>query len=299
MTLRKFLPVLLLAASTLASSAQDREIAGVSYSYAPLKNDGTRASIQQVEARIRFPVSSGKKSHLMGSVTYRRAAFNDFGSFTELPLQGISTQLAWQHQINGNRQILLFAQTGVFSDLADISGKDVRSSAGFRYRVRQSPSVKYGFGLAYARQFFGNQIIPFIDFDWQPGNRLHVYGQFPVKPRVEYSLADNWVLGTGLLGEASSYRLSAKNDQNQFVQNTQWGLNVYAERTIHKSLILHVGTGSYLKRSFRKYNDTDHSPWTVITVPLGTKPDPVMKADSRSWFFELGVSYTLFARPVI
>ncbi|KAA8482445.1 hypothetical protein F1649_12100 [Arcticibacter tournemirensis] len=52
--------------------------------------------------------------------------------------------------------------------------------------IRQALFI--GFGLAYSRQFFGNQIIPFIDFDWRPDRWWHVYGQFPVKPRIEYSL---------------------------------------------------------------------------------------------------------------
>lgn len=296
MRIRRLLSILLFGVATLASRAQDREVAGVSLSYAPLKYNDTLASVQQLEARFRFPLFAGIKSQLIGTVSYRRTTFNDFDSFTDRSLQGISSQLAWLRRTGARTEMLLFAQAGLFSDFADISAKDLRLSAGFRYRVRQSPSVKYGFGLAYSRQFFGNQIIPFIDFDWRPDNRWHVYGQFPVKPRIEYSLTNNWTLGTGLLGEASSYRLSAKDHQNQFVKNAQWGLNMYTEKAVYKSLTLHVGTGCYLKRTFRKYNDSDHSPWTVITVPLGTKPDPVMKADSRSWFVEFAVSYNLLTR---
>lgn len=211
-----FIILLLLACR---STAQDKDLATINYSISKVKYNDTSANTRQFDAKFKLPVYQKSKSMFACIIGYKNVSLNNFHNSYTSPLHGFTIQAAWLYKSTDKKSLTLFIQAGLFSDIKDLSGKDFRYSAGFRYRYKHSDRLTTGWGLAYSRQFFGNQIIPFIDVDYRPNDKWTISGQAPVKPKIIYHFNTKISAGIEVNGEAASYRLSATEKNNQFIQN--------------------------------------------------------------------------------
>ncbi len=162
--------------------AQEKELANINYAVSGLKYNDTIAHSRQLDIKLRMPLYQKHKSTIGATLGYKNVNLNHFPDSYTPALHGILFQGAWMYKITPRRSLTLFAQAGLFSDTKDISESDFRYSAGFRYRLKHSDKLSTGWGLAYSRQFFGNQVVPFIDVDYRPNEKWSITGQFPVKP---------------------------------------------------------------------------------------------------------------------
>lgn len=286
-----FIILLLLACR---STAQDKDLATINYSISKVKYNDTSANARQFDAKFKLPVYQKNKSTFACIIGYKNVSLNNFHNSYTSPLHGFTIQAAWLYKSTDKKYLTLFIQAGLFSDIKDLSGKDFRYSAGFRYRYKHSDRLTTGWGLAYSRQFFGNQIIPFIDVDYRPNDKWTISGQAPVKPKIIYRFNTKISAGIEVNGEASSYRLSATEKNNQFIQINQWTGLAKIEYQFAKSWQFNLGIGKNFKQSFKLYNDASTTPWTIITIPLGNKPEPVHKVDSKGLNVQFGVSFNPF-----
>lgn len=285
------LPFLLVVNLTLA---QERDVATVNYAVSGLHYNGTPASARQLDVKFRMPLYQKNQSAAGATVGYKNVSLHHFPSDYTASLHGVIFQGVWMYKVSARRSFTLFAQAGLYSDMKDISSKDFRYSAGFRYRLKHSDKLSTGWGLAYARQFFGNQVVPFIDVDYRPNDKWSISGQFPVKPKILYHVSKKLSAGLELNGEAASYRLSSRENNNQFIQINQWTGLARLEYQIARSWKLHLGIGRNFKQSYKLYHDASTTPWTIITIPVGSKPDPVQKIESKGLNMQLGISFNPF-----
>jgi len=284
--------ILLLLASRL--TAQDRDWATINYSISTVKYNDTSTNARQFDAKFKLPVYQKNKSTFAATIGYKNISLNNFSDNYTSSLHGFTMQAVWLYKFTGKKSLTFFTQAGLFSDMKDVSGKDFRYSAGFRYRYKHSDRLTTGWGLAYSRQFFGNQIIPFIDVDYRPNNKWSISGQVPVKPKILYHFNTKISAGIEVNGEAASYRLSATEKNNRFIQINQWTGLAKIEYQLAKSWQLNLGFGKHFKQSYKLYNDASTTSWTIITIPLGNKPEPVKKIDSKGLNIQLGVSFSPF-----
>lgn len=278
---------------TLSLPESDMDLLHIKYKISPLNTQGINSMINIFDVDIKYPILIKNNYKLFGRASYETLWTKDDTLFGGSTLHGISSQLALTKNIRKKTSLLLFGNTGVYSDFKDINGKDLRFSLGVRIKKRVKENFSYAYGLSYSRQFFGNQIVPFIEIDWQPNERVRVFGPFPVRPKIEVKVTPMLILGAGIQGDASSYRLSKKYNDSRFVQINQWGINLYGRKKIEKSLSLYAAVGYSLRRSFKEYNDTDNIPWTIITIPLGDRTNPISKINNNNYTFEIGLSYGL------
>lgn len=276
------------------STAQDRDLATINYSISTVKYNDTSANARQFDAKFKLPVHQKNKSTFAATIGYKNISLNNFPDNYTSSLHGFTMQAVWLYKFTGKKSLTFFTQAGLFSDMKDVSGKDFRYSAGFRYRYKHSDRLTTGWGLAYSRQFFGNQIIPFIDVDYRPNNKWSISGQVPVKPKILYHFNSKISAGIEVNGEAASYRLSSTEKNNQFIQINQWTGLAKIEYQLAKSWQLNLGIGRNFKQSYKIYNDASTTPWTIITIPLGNKPEPVQKIDSKGLNIQFGVSFNPF-----
>lgn len=286
-----FLPLLLLACRSIA---QDRDPATINYSISKLKYNDTSANARQLDVKLKLPLYQKKNNIFVATIGYKNVSLNNFpGSYTQ-NLHGITLHTAWLHKFNNKKSLTLFAQAGLFTDMKDVDGKDFRYSAGFRYRYRHSDKLTTGWGIAYSRQFFGNQVVPFIDVDYRPNDKWSITGQIPIKPKVLYHFNKKISAGIEINGEAASYRLSAAEKNNQFMQINQWTGLAKLEYQFAEAWQLNLGIGRNFKQSYKLYNDASTTPWTLITIPIGDRPEPIQKIDSKGLNIQGGISFNPF-----
>lgn len=277
-------------------SAQDGDLLNVNYAISTLKYKDTVANANLFDIKLKLPVFSKKPYTVAGILGYKNLSLHNFPADYSDKLHGFTFQGVCIYKLSAVKSLTVFAQTGLFSDLQDVSGKDFRYSAGFRYRVKHSGKLSTGWGLAYSRQFFGNQIIPFIDVDYKPNDKWSITGQFPIKPKVLYHFTDNWSAGIELLADASSYRLSETAKDNQFIQINQWTGLTKLEYRFTKNWQLNVGVGKNFKQSYKLYSDAAITPWTIITFPLGEKAEPISKTDNKGLNIQISILFNPFRK---
>lgn len=288
------LTAIILTLSANVCFSQEKELISISYGASQVKFNDTTAKSKQIEAKFGLPLFRQKGNTIAGALVYKNFNLQDFPSSFGHTFHGINLQFIWLKKIGDNKTLTFFIQTGLFSDMKDISGKDIRSGAGFRYRVKHSGKLSTGWGLAYSRQFFGNQVIPFIDVDFRPNEKLSITGQFPVRPRIMYHFNARTAIGLELLGDAASYRLNEKEYQHQYIQQNQWSAMARFEYGFSRSWQFIIGLGSNLKQVYKLYNDASTTPWTIITIPIGKKDEPLRKIESRGLNMQVGLSFKPF-----
>lgn len=286
--------VWVLVCCTIPGMAQDKEAASITYGVSRMHYNDTTAAVRQLEVKARLPLLHHGGNTLAVGINYKLLSPDDFPAGFGNELQGISVQLAWIMRLDERKSITVFTQAGLFSDMHDISAKDLRYGLGIRYRVRHSDKLATGWGIGYARQFFGNQLVPFIDLQYTPNQHWSISGQFPIKPKVLYHFNERLAAGLELSGDGSSYRLSHSKTDDQFVQVNQWAALARLEYRFAPSWLLTLGLGSNLRQSYRLFNDASNIPWTIITIPLGERDEPVQEIKSRGLQFQAGVAFSPF-----
>lgn len=268
----------------------DPDFIHLKYQISPLSNQGLKGTIKTIDFSLKYPIANKSKYRILGRSGYEALWTKKEIFFNVGLLQSISSQLVFIGDI-GKSTVTAFAGTGIYSDFKDVTGKDFRFSSGVRFKRKVSDRFGFSYGLSYNRQFFGNQVIPFVEIDYWISDRIRIFGPFPVRPKIEMSVAPTMVIGAGIQGDGSSYRLSSGYDQNQVVQINQWGINLYVRKKMYNAISLYASAGRFLRRSLKLYNDSDQVPWTIITIPLGSKAVPVERINNSSNTLEVGLSY--------
>jgi hypothetical protein len=277
----------------LPVAAQDKDLINAGYSYTGMKRSDTVSNAVQVDVKVRMPLLNGNKQSILLTWGYKNLTLNGIPALEANNLHGFICQGVWLRKYDGNKSITLVAQVGLFSDMRDVSGNDFRYSGAIRYRIKHSAKLNTGWGLGYARQYFGNQVIPFIDVDYKPNTHWSITGQLPIKPKILYHISDKLRAGLEIAGEATSYRLSAA-DNNRFIQINQWSCMTRLEYQLFPNWQLNLGMGKNIRHSYKMFEDALTNPWTVITFPLGERAEPIQQIDTKNLCMQLSISFDPF-----
>ena len=244
-------------------SADSLYAQGISYTF-----DGGDHSAQTVNINTRFPLSN----HMLGNVMYRHLSLEDH------TLQLVAMQLFYKIDFSENKSLVFIGTGGYFNN-------GWRYGAGFRYQYKHSEKVKTGIGMMYNKQFFGNQLIPFLDVNYAPSEKWTISGLFPVRPKVMYHFNDAVSAGLEINGEASSYRMATT-----FLRNNQWTGMCRFEWGFCRYLLLNAGLGWNFINRYQFYDNNAKKGWTIITIPLRDKAHPVEERESKGISASLGIS---------
>lgn len=254
----RYLLILFALVSGSTLSAQ-----GITYTY-----DSGDYSAQTIHVNARFPLFS----HTFGNVIYRHLTLEDH------TLQSAVMQLFYKFEYSDKKSLVLIGSGSWFN-------QGWRYGAGFRYQYKHSAKVKTGIGLMYNKQFFGNQLIPFLDINYEPSEKWTISGLFPIRPKVMYHCNKAVSVGMELNGEASSYSMSTT-----FMRNNQWTGMCRFEWLFTRHLLLSAGVGRNFINRYQFYDNHTKKGWTVITIPLGGKATPLYERESASLCASIGLS---------
>lgn len=236
---------------------------GINYTY-----DSGDYSAHTINANVAFPLFN----HTLGNVIYRHLTLEDH------TLQSVAMQLFYKFEFSERQSLVLIGTGGRYNE-------GWRYGAGFRYMYKHSAKVKSGIGMMYNRQFFGNQLIPFLDVNYEPSDKWTISGLFPIRPKVMYHINKAVSAGLEITGEASSYRMATT-----FLRNNQWTGMCRLEWLLVKRLVLNAGIGRNFVNRYQFYDNNAKTSWTIITIPLSEKAQPIYERNSRGFSATLGLS---------
>jgi len=275
----------------LAALAQDKDLFNLSYRYTKLKSGDTTRNVKTFDSYLAVPLFHNEQSRLLGSIAYREVWLDNFGPDYPGQVYGTSIKLAYQTRLNEHHQLRIFAQLGAYSDYKDLSSADWRWTIGAEYIIQKPENYTFGFGLAYTKQFYGNQILPLIQVDKQLSERWEIDGVFPINPKLEYKISDKSKTGIELNVDVNTYRFNSPSKTDQYLKTSQYNFSLFYRYEIFKNWSINIKGGVSAKQQFGIYNQSDNATWTLITIPLGKKPEPVEDFKSSALTGQIGITF--------
>ena len=275
----------------LAALAQDKDLFNLSYRYTKLKSGDTTRNVKTFDSYLAVPLFHNEQSRLLGSIAYREVWLDNFGTDYPGQVYGTSIKLAYQTRLNEHHQLRIFAQLGAYSDYKDLSSDDWRWTTGAEYIIQKTGDYTFGFGLAYTKQFYGNQITPLIQFDKQLSERWEIAGVFPINPKLEYKISDKSKTGIELNVDINTYRFNSTGETDQYLKTSQYNFSLFYRYEIFKNWSIYIKGGVSAKQQFGIYNQSDNATWTLINIPLGKKPEPVENFTSSALTGQIGIAF--------
>jgi hypothetical protein len=283
----------LLSSFTAFGQISNQQNAELNFNYIPIKNTDTSAHIKLIEFKLGTLVYKNAKSRLLANLNYTGESFSGFPEGYGTDVYGLSLGLNWFRSVGKRTAINIFGEAGFYSDFHTISDNAIRGMLGFNYLTRYSPNFSLGFGAAYVRQFYGNQLIPVVvvlyHFDnqhWKLG------GIFPTNPKLTYSFDKKNGISFELKQVFSSYRLTEPDDANSFIKNTRTTTMFNYEYRFAKMWRIAAGLGYAIHQKYELYKDGDANQWYFINTPIGgAKAEPVQSIIHSGAQFNIGIAF--------
>ncbi len=206
---------------------------------------------------------------------------------------GLAPVLGYRWRVSPRTEVLALALPGLYSDLRQVQGRDLRYGGVGRLTHRHSARFASRLTLGYRQQFYGPQYVLLLGLDWQPGPRWRVFGDLPTAFTISYTVRPGFNAGFNLIGLNSSYRLS---DQNQYLQYQQAHYGLFAEGYLSRHWALR-GTVAYAGTlRIATYAEGDQWPATLDYIGLGHAPTALSPALAKGVAFKLGLSYRVVTK---
>ncbi|WP_375587345.1 hypothetical protein [Flagellimonas aurea] len=259
----------------------------VSYGYMPLDGDAT---VSEWEAALLLPISKGTGFDLIGGLYYNAQSLVDFPMDIGRRLVSTGIPLGARVALNGRDHLFIASRLLLSSDFKDISSEALTFSIGTGLIRKLSETLSLGVGMGYSRQFFGNQLLPFVDIEIEVSKKVRLNGRFPLKGDITYGWGSRsgagweWNLG------AQSYRLSDAAFDGNYIRHSRFQTNVFYQYRFYKGFRIKLA-GGFVAQRYQMYDDLDSNGWSIITISLSGRKDPLEELEYRGGFVQLGIFY--------
>jgi len=273
---------------------QEKITSELNLNYSLIHYNDTVGRVRQFDFRITAPIYKNGNSRLSGNLSYNSESLNNFPSAYGTSMQGIGIGLNWTNIINQHSVLIISGQAGIYSDMNNLSSNAFRERLGFTWLTKHSDKLSLGFGLSYARQFYGNQLIPIVAVIYHFDNEhWKLSGAFPESPKLTYNLNDKSAVSLQLKAQFASYRLTSAEDSGTFVKNSKLTSLLSYEYAFAKSWRISAGIGYAMRQRYELYKDNyDSNGWYFIGRPLGNRPTPITSIVQNGPQFHIGLALT-------
>lgn len=277
-----------------AFAQEDRELFRARYEVSPVGLSGKNEAVSLFETSIRIPVVVRDTYQVATGIRYESLWTNSDSLLGTHTLQGASGQISFNRRFSRERAIQFFVSGGIFSDFQDVTAEDFRFSLGARYKTKIHDRFTLSYGLIYSKQFFGDLIAPFVDFNWKISKHLVLSGPFPISPKLEYTLASKAKLSLFLKPDNATFRLSESESKSQYFQKKQWSAGLGFDYKVCKHWMVSLKTGTSLRRQFEIYESSEKGIFSILTIDVnGKKRTPVFAYEKNAFFGDITISWLI------
>lgn len=282
---------------SIFGSAQDVKIpvAGVKYGNEKMKNDSLDGKMKTLDVFLNLPLVKSEENKVVMRIGFQQRNISEMkNELYHQNLKGIDAAFVWNHRLNEDKGLTFISQPGFYSDFENFSMDDFRFRIAVSYMVKHSERFNTGWGIAYAYQFFGHQLNPFvvINYDFGSGSRWKLSGLLPIMPKLTYTLNENLSWNNELSGKVESYRFS-QSDTSYFMEISGWNATSNLDWTIKKHHRLSFGVGYILRQNTKIFENGDRNDWKIFTFDLSEKNKPISETTTRGFLWNIGYSFAL------
>lgn len=267
-------------------NVQFKNYPGVAYDSSNAKL-GTRQGM----GNVFLPLELKSKDIIILGGAYNRYDVKSIGDTTEkASVSAISLNLGGVKKWNdGKWALMLVAIPKISSDFKTITMNHLQLGGAGLLTYKRNETLKLKAGLYYNREFFGNQFVPLLGFEWKASDRLNIWGMLPNAMNLEYKISPKLYIGYSYKSTVATFRLSGNND-DYYVRDGHrfWGhiqnkifVNVYPA----KNIVLFSEVGYTTGRRLELYKNGKENRQTPLTN------NNVYKKAQDGVFFNLGIAF--------
>lgn len=262
----------------------------INYSHTPLENveDG---SISQWDVKIVLPFLKDDKLMLFTGLHYNGQSLENFPLTIGKRLYTIEVPSGLRMKLNAMDNLFLVSRVSLGSDLEHISSEDLTFSLGVGIKRKISEKLSMGLGLGYSHQLFGNQLLPFINFDYKPKEQIHFNGRFPIEGKLTWSMNHRNSLGFEWNIGVNSFRLSKEDHNSEYIRHSNLNSGLFYQYRFYKGLHLKL-FGGVIGQKYQRFSKDDSNGWTIVTIPLSNQYDPLEELESNGPLLQIGLFYS-------
>lgn len=272
-----------------SEQAYSQDIVDLSYYYIPVKN----GEINAVEASIKLPIDMKGEYKYVSGIDYQQINISDTPLFFTNNLYKLKLPFSLIKDYGEGQQLIAVASGALSSDLKEFTINDVIISGLVAYRKKWNDYTSISYGLAYSKQFFGNQLAPIIGFDYRK-NRWQLKGKFPITGNAIFDVGEKSRIGIGWRVLGTSFRFHESNWDNVYMKERSLFLAFTYYRNLNNNLGLEIATG-FASQNLEFY-DEKFPGWTIVTLSLGEQPEALQKWSNKGYFIK--ISFVLFGKKL-
>ncbi len=225
-------------------------------------------------AALVAPIKMNEKSIWYNSLNY---FFFHVGNDEDTPpeimnpidLHGIILRTGLYQKFSKDRAVQIFLAPRFMSDFKNVNSDHFQMGALFLYEKKFREGLKMGFGVMYNQEFFGPNLVPLVNLDWQVSDRWSIAGLFPIYGKVKYKVNERFSTGWSHFGLITTYRLGDPAYEGDYMERKSIDETLFARYQLYGNIFLEGRFGYALGRSYAQYEADQKVDFTLPLVGFG------------------------------
>jgi hypothetical protein len=184
-------------------------------------------------------------------------------------LHGFILRTGLVRTFENERSLQLIVAPRLMTDFKGVDTDHLQFGAIATYGKEYSERLRLGFGLMYNQEFFGPNLVPLVDLDWQLSERWSLTGLFPIYGKLKYKFNDRLDGGWSHFGLVTSYRLGDPEYEGDYVDRRSIDETLYARYRLFGDFFLEGRIGYALGRSYKQYSSDQKVDLTLPLISIG------------------------------
>ena len=225
-------------------------------------------------ASLVAPIKMNEKSIWYNSVNY---FYFHVGNDEDTPpeimnpidVHGIILRTGLYQKFSRDRAIQVFFAPRLMTDFKNVNADHFQMGALVLYEKRFREGLKMGFGAMYNQEFFGPNLVPLVNVDWQISEKWSMAGLFPIYGKVKYKVNERLSAGWSHFGLITTYRLGDPAYEGDYLERKSIDESLFARYQLVGNIYMEGRFGYALGRSYAQYESDQKVDFTIPLVSFG------------------------------
>ena len=186
-----------------------------------------------------------------------------------IDVHGIILRTGLYQKFSKDRAIQIFFAPRLMTDFNNINADHFQMGGLVLYEKKFREGLKMGFGAMYNQEFFGPNLVPLVNVDWQISERWSVTGLVPIYGKVKSKVNERFSTGWSHFGLITTYRLGDPAYEGDYIERKSIDESLFARYQLFGNIYLEGRFGYALGRSYAQYEADQKVDFSIPLISFG------------------------------
>lgn len=234
----------------------------------------SKAKESGIMASLVAPLELSEKSIWYSSLNYFYWSVNNDEAmpediFNPIRVHGFILRTGLYHRFEEGRALQVLLVPRLMTDFQNMDSDHMQWGGIVVYDKRYRENLSVGFGLMYNQEFFGPNLVPLINLDWNINVKWSLSGMFPIYGKLKYKFNERLDGGWSHFGLLTTYRLGGDQYQGDYLDRRSIDETLYARYRLFGDFFIEGRFGYALGRSYKQYAADQKVDLTLPLINIG------------------------------